>query len=201
MSKPTLVLMEHLKRRFETTAKILPKAISRKTRPFRRCKCSLKAGESDVLLAKIIPNIIIFLLCLAEIVLSIERLTATGNWTKFEFISVCKREIGKYRNSRSEMFSKIDVHKNFAIFTGEHLSWSLFLIKLLNRDFSKKRLQHRCFPVNIAKFLKTPFFTEHFQLLLLRIRKRLNEIISLWVFRETGFLLSKCVVQKPRELF
>ena len=25
----------------------------------------------------------------------------------------------------------------------------------------KKRLWHRCFPVNFAKFLKTPFFTEH----------------------------------------
>ena len=26
----------------------------------------------------------------------------------------------------------------------------------------KKRLTHRCFPVNIAKFLRTAFFTEHF---------------------------------------
>ena len=26
------------------------------------------------------------------------------------------------------------------------------------RNFIKKRLQHRCFPVNIAKFLRTPFF-------------------------------------------
>ena len=25
----------------------------------------------------------------------------------------------------------------------------------------KKRLQHRCFPVNIAKFLRTSFFIEH----------------------------------------
>ena len=29
------------------------------------------------------------------------------------------------------------------------------------RNFIKKTLQHRCFPVNIAKFLRTPFFTEH----------------------------------------
>ena len=27
----------------------------------------------------------------------------------------------------------------------------------------KKRLWHRCFPINFMKFLKTPFFTEHFQ--------------------------------------
>ena len=25
----------------------------------------------------------------------------------------------------------------------------------------KKRLWHRCFPVNFATFLRTPFFTEH----------------------------------------
>ena len=31
----------------------------------------------------------------------------------------------------------------------------------------KKRLWHRCFPVNFAKFLRTPFFTEHLWWLLL----------------------------------
>ena len=31
----------------------------------------------------------------------------------------------------------------------------------------KKRLWHKCFPVNFAKFLRTPFFMEHFQWLLL----------------------------------
>ena len=31
-----------------------------------------------------------------------------------------------------------------------------FLIK-----FFKKKLWHRCFPVNFANFLKTPFLTEH----------------------------------------
>ena len=30
-----------------------------------------------------------------------------------------------------------------------------------------KRLQHRCFPVKFPKILRTPFFTEHFQLLFL----------------------------------
>ena len=32
----------------------------------------------------------------------------------------------------------------------------------------KKRLQRRGFPVKFAKFLKTPFFTEHLQWLLLK---------------------------------
>ena len=33
----------------------------------------------------------------------------------------------------------------------------------------KKRLWHRCFPVNFAKFLRTPFFTEHLWWLLLLV--------------------------------
>ena len=65
------------------------------------------------------------------------------------------------------MFSKISVLKYFAIFTGKHLCWSLFLIKLslFNKvaglkpgSFIKKRLQHRCFPLNIAKFLRAVFY-------------------------------------------
>ena len=35
------------------------------------------------------------------------------------------------RSSRSQMFFKRGVFKNFAIFTGKHLSWKLSLIKLL----------------------------------------------------------------------
>ena len=34
-------------------------------------------------------------------------------------------------------------------------------------NFTKKRLWHRCFPVNFPKFLRTPFLTEHCQWLLL----------------------------------
>ena len=44
------------------------------------------------------------------------------------------------------MFFKIGVLKNFAIFIGKHLYWSLKF------NFIIKKLQHRCFPVNIAKF-------------------------------------------------
>ena len=34
------------------------------------------------------------------------------------------------RSSRFQMFLKIGVFKNFTTFTGKHLCWSLFLIKL-----------------------------------------------------------------------
>ena len=54
------------------------------------------------------------------------------------------------------MFYKIDALKNLAIFIGKHLCWRFFLI-----NFIKKRLQHRCFPVNIAKCLSTAFYIEY----------------------------------------
>ena len=57
------------------------------------------------------------------------------------------------------MFFKIDLLKNFAIFTGKRLCWGLCLIKLQDQA-PAKRIQHRCFPVNIARFLRTTFFTE-----------------------------------------
>ena len=38
----------------------------------------------------------------------------------------------------------------------------------------KWRLWHRCFPVNFAKFVRTPFFTEHLRWLLLREHKLLH---------------------------
>ena len=45
-------------------------------------------------------------------------------------------------------------------FTGKHLCQSLFFNKVAGAA-CKKRLCHRCFPVNFAKFVRTPFFTEH----------------------------------------
>ena len=44
------------------------------------------------------------------------------------------------RSSRSQVFFKIGALKNFAIF------------------WIKKRLQHRCFPVNIGQFLRQRFY-------------------------------------------
>ena len=75
-----------------------------------------------------------------------------GKWEKVESI---------IRNSLSQMFFKICVLKIFPIFTGKHLCWRLFLIKLQafqTYNFIKMRLQHRCLPVNIAQFLRTAFF-------------------------------------------
>ena len=69
------------------------------------------------------------------------------------------------KSSHSQLFFKIGILKNFAIFTGKQLCLCLFLIKLQpwSYNFIKKRLQYRCFPVNIAKFLRTFFFTAYQQ--------------------------------------
>ena len=68
-----------------------------------------------------------------------------------------------------EVFYKKALLKNFAIFTGKYLCWSLFLIKLLafRAATIKKRLQHKCLPVNIAKYLRTPLLKNICECLLL----------------------------------
>ena len=79
-------------------------------------------------------------------------------WEKVWFASYvacyyCVVPVGKHSNSRSQMF--YDALQNLAIFTGKHLCWRFFLI-----NFIKKRLQHRSFPVNVAKYLSTDFHIE-----------------------------------------
>ena len=75
------------------------------------------------------------------------------------------------RSSRPEVFCTKGVLKNFAKSTGKHLCQSLFFNRVADvrpATLLKKRLWHRCFPVDFAKFLRTPFFTEHLQWLLLK---------------------------------
>ena len=73
------------------------------------------------------------------------------------------------------------VLKRFAIFSGKHLRWSLFFNEdagLQTCNFIKKRLQCRCFPVNIAKFLRTAVFIEHLRRLLFSLRMKNNFILK-----------------------
>ena len=64
----------------------------------------------------------------------------------------------RLRSSRQELFCKKVVLRNFAKFTGKCLC---------RVSFFKKRLWHRCFPVNFAKILRTSFLTEYLRWLLL----------------------------------
>ena len=63
-----------------------------------------------------------------------------------------------FRSSRPEVFFKRGVLENFVKFTGNSFYWSLFLIKLQSfrsQLFLKKRLQHKRFRINFAKFSRT----------------------------------------------
>ena len=51
-----------------------------------------------------------------------------------------------------EVFYKKAIIKNFGIFSGKHLCWSLFLIKLQAFRTIKKRLQHMCFRLILRNF-------------------------------------------------
>ena len=76
------------------------------------------------------------------------------------------------RSSRPKMFRKKGALENLTKFTGKHLCQSLFFIKVAGLRVAtllKKRLWHRCFPVNFVKFLRALFFTEQLQWLLLSI--------------------------------
>ena len=63
-------------------------------------------------------------------------------------------------SSHRSCSAKKGVLRNFTKFTGKHLCQSLFFNKfagLRPATLLKKRLWHRCFPVNFVKFLRTPF--------------------------------------------
>ena len=49
-------------------------------------------------------------------------------------------------------------------------------------NFIKNRIQHRCFPIKFANFLRTPYFTKHFQWLLLKIMNSNNCLRDLPIF-------------------
>ena len=64
------------------------------------------------------------------------------------------------RSSHQRCSVKNGVLRNFAKFAGKHLCQRLFLNKLARlrpATLLKKKLWHGCFPVNFAKFLRTPF--------------------------------------------
>ena len=79
------------------------------------------------------------------------------------FSCIVNKITWRYSSSYSQMFLKTGVLKNFANFTGKQLRYNFYLIKLkaLSPATLLKRLQHRCFPVNFLKFLRTPFSTVH----------------------------------------
>ena len=100
-------------------------------------------------------------------------------------------------SSRPEVFFKRGVVENFSKFTGNPLHLSLFLITLQSSSpqlyFLKKRLQHRRYSMNFAKFSRAPpgdclfFFT-------------ISREVSHYAFLSVGFF--KCTsTDNPKKCF
>ena len=103
-------------------------------------------------------------------------LTKTTPYSILDF-RPCSEYSSIFRNCRPEVFCKKGVLSNFAKFTGKHLCYSLFFHKVAGlrpATLLKKRLRHRCFPLNFAKLLRTPFLTEYLCWLLLYFFTLLN---------------------------
>ena len=88
------------------------------------------------------------------------------------FYDICEQQSGEKTStlifSRREtvVFSEAVISfrkcvlEHFAKFTGNHLCRSLVfdnIVSLRSATLLKRRLRHRCFPVNSAKFLRAPF--------------------------------------------
>ena len=92
------------------------------------------------------------------------NLSIDFTWERSKIFLTEKRERGGVfllQKQLPEVFCKKNVLRNFAKFPGKHLCQNLFLNKVTGlraATFLKKRLWHRCFPRNVAKFLRTHFY-------------------------------------------
>ena len=82
-------------------------------------------------------------------------LKAVSDWVRTEDTN---------RSSHSEVFCIKIALENFAEFK-EKTYFGVSFVGV--SSLLKKRPQHRCFPVNFAKFSRTPFYIEHLRWLLL----------------------------------
>ena len=77
-----------------------------------------------------------------------------------KYLTLENFQVFLHRSRHRRCSVKKDVLRNFAKFTGKHLRQSLFFKKiaaLRPATLLKKKLWQSCFPVNFAKFLRTPF--------------------------------------------
>ena len=83
-------------------------------------------------------------------------------WMIPYLIAINRSQTHGTRSSRRTCSIKIGVLKAFAKFTRKHLCQSLFFNKVTDlrpATLLKKRLRHKCFPLNFAKFLRTSYRT------------------------------------------
>ena len=90
------------------------------------------------------------------------------SWRSTEFLI----HVYKIQKQPPEVVYKKGVLENFTKFTGKHLCQSVFFNKVVclrPATFFKRKLWHRCFPVNFAKFQGTPLLHNTSRRLLLEI--------------------------------
>ena len=119
-----------------------------------------------------------------------------GNSLSFTFYSYSNFSDLEYfsysQNNHRRCSVKKGVLRNFAKYTGKHLCQSLLFNKVAGMRPApslKKILCHRCFPVNLAKFLRTPFLPKTSGRLLLLVY--FNKNVALRVVN--------CLIQNNRE--
>ena len=103
------------------------------------------------------------------------------SFTSFGLELVCNKVsqdlASKSKRRYQRCFMKKGVFRNLPKFTGKHLCQSLFFNKVAGLRpaiIFKKRLWHRCFPVNFVNFLRTPFFQNTSGRLLLKMHFPIN---------------------------
>ena len=109
------------------------------------------------------------------------------------FVKYISDEKRMFRSSYQKCSIKKGVLRNFAKFTGKYLCQSLFFNKIAGlgpATLLKKRLWHRCFAVKFAKFLRTPFVTEHLRWLLLTAANFLS-VPRICTIQNTSYSLAK----------
>ena len=87
------------------------------------------------------------------------------------------------KNSLPMVFYKKDILKSFAKFTRKHLCRRFFFNKvagLMSATLFRKKLWHRCLPVNFAKLLITPIFKNICERLLINLLLHTMNSIDVW---------------------
>ena len=91
----------------------------------------------------------------------LNNFTTTKKWEEpFAFSVEMAFARKKNRSSNQRCSFKNGVLRNFTKFAGKDLCQSLFFNKVVGLSpatLLNKRLWHKCFPVNFAKFLRTTF--------------------------------------------
>ena len=94
--------------------------------------------------------------------------------------NILKQYVISYsRSSHRRCSVRKGVLRNFAKLTGKHLCQRLLFNKVAGlTTLFKMRLCHKCFPVDFAKFLRTPFLQNTYGRLLLLLQRAIENLLS-----------------------